>query len=45
MGFDREQAFDAMTHCNSLEQATEYILTHPPPPAAPAAPSDVSRLD
>lgn len=40
MGFDREQAFDAMTHCNSLEQATEYILTHPPPPAAPAAPSD-----
>ena len=28
MGFTREQASDALTHTTSLEQATEYILTH-----------------
>ena len=36
MGFSREHCQEALTHTNSIEQATEWILTHPPP-AAPAA--------
>ncbi|XP_078678082.1 E3 ubiquitin-protein ligase HUWE1-like isoform X6 [Branchiostoma floridae x Branchiostoma belcheri] len=31
MGFTREHAVEALTHTTSLEQATEYCLTHPPP--------------
>jgi len=38
MGFSREQAMEALVHTNSLEQATEYCLTHQQPvPAAASA--------
>ena len=33
MGFTREHAVDALLNTNSLEQATDYILSHPPPTA------------
>lgn len=33
MGFTREHARDALLNTTGLEQATEYILTHPPPAA------------
>ena len=32
MGFTREQSIDALNHTSNLEQATEYVLTHPHPP-------------
>ncbi|XP_032242084.2 E3 ubiquitin-protein ligase HUWE1 isoform X2 [Nematostella vectensis] len=41
MGFTREHARDAILNTNSLEQATEYILAHPHPSAAPAHPPPV----
>ncbi|XP_078001474.1 E3 ubiquitin-protein ligase HUWE1-like [Glandiceps talaboti] len=31
MGFTREHAREALSHTSSIEQATEWILTHPPP--------------
>ena len=31
MGFTRSHCVCALTNTSSLEQATEYILTHPPP--------------
>ncbi|ESO88796.1 hypothetical protein LOTGIDRAFT_125574 [Lottia gigantea] len=37
MGFTREHCAEALMHSVSLEQATEYILSHPPP----AVPSTV----
>jgi len=37
MGFSHEQVMEALLHTNSLEQATEYCLTHQQP--APAAAS------
>ena len=37
MGFGREHCIEALSHTNSLEQALEYILNHPPPPAPAAA--------
>lgn len=36
MGFTREHCYDALLHTSSMEQATDYILTHPPPAPAPA---------
>ncbi|KAK7483667.1 hypothetical protein BaRGS_00025100, partial [Batillaria attramentaria] len=33
MGFTREHAMDALMNTNTLEQATDYVLTHPAPPA------------
>ncbi|XP_021341229.1 E3 ubiquitin-protein ligase HUWE1-like isoform X3 [Mizuhopecten yessoensis] len=40
MGFSREHATQALNHTTSMEQATEYILTHPlvPAPRTPANP-------
>ncbi|KAK6177350.1 hypothetical protein SNE40_015469 [Patella caerulea] len=35
MGFTREHCTEALMHSVSLEQATEYILTHPHPATAP----------
>ena len=32
MGFTREQSVDALNHTSNLEQATEYVLSHPHPP-------------
>ncbi|XP_010569814.1 PREDICTED: E3 ubiquitin-protein ligase HUWE1 [Haliaeetus leucocephalus] len=31
MGFSREHAMEALLNTNTMEQATEYLLTHPPP--------------
>ncbi|XP_046372246.1 E3 ubiquitin-protein ligase HUWE1-like isoform X1 [Haliotis rufescens] len=31
MGFTREHCMDALLHTTSLEQATDYLLNHPPP--------------
>ncbi|XP_056278229.1 E3 ubiquitin-protein ligase HUWE1 isoform X8 [Pseudoliparis swirei] len=31
MGFSREHAMDALLNTSTMEQATEYLLTHPPP--------------
>uniref|UniRef100_UPI00358F3842 E3 ubiquitin-protein ligase HUWE1 isoform X5 n=1 Tax=Myxine glutinosa TaxID=7769 RepID=UPI00358F3842 len=31
MGFSREQAVEALLHTSTMEQATEYLITHPPP--------------
>ncbi|GCB69809.1 hypothetical protein scyTo_0012493 [Scyliorhinus torazame] len=31
MGFTREHAMEALLNTSSMEQATEYLLTHPPP--------------
>ncbi|XP_064359499.1 E3 ubiquitin-protein ligase HUWE1 isoform X2 [Dromaius novaehollandiae] len=31
MGFTREHAMEALLNTNTMEQATEYLLTHPPP--------------
>ncbi|OCT57970.1 hypothetical protein XELAEV_18002839mg [Xenopus laevis] len=31
MGFTREHALDALLNTSTMEQATEYLLTHPPP--------------
>ena len=46
MGFAREHCVEALMHSSNLEQATEYILTHPPPvtlpPPQPAAPAPVA---
>ncbi|XP_064483541.1 E3 ubiquitin-protein ligase HUWE1-like isoform X1 [Ornithodoros turicata] len=40
MGFCRELATEALTHSASLEQATDYLLSHPvPPPAVTLQPS------
>jgi len=39
MGFTREHCIEALTNTTGLEQATEYILSHPPSILAPAAPS------
>ena len=45
MGFTREHAIESLQHTTSLEQATEFILTHPPPaPVSEAATPPVSRL-
>lgn len=30
MGFSREHAIEALLHSSTLEQATDYLLTHPP---------------
>lgn len=38
MGFPRELALEALMQTNSLEQATEYVLTHPPPARIPGPP-------
>ena len=43
MGFTREHAQDALLNTNGLEQATEYILTHPPPAAQAARVSRVQN--
>jgi len=38
MGFSHEQGMEALLHTSSLEQATEYCLTHQQPvPAAASA--------
>jgi len=42
MGFSHEQAMEALLHTSSLEQATEYCLTHQQPVQA-AASAPVSR--
>ena len=46
MGFSRDQAMEALVHTNSLEQATEYCLTHQQaiPPAATAQVYSAFRL-
>uniref|UniRef100_A0A665X418 E3 ubiquitin-protein ligase HUWE1 n=1 Tax=Echeneis naucrates TaxID=173247 RepID=A0A665X418_ECHNA len=31
MGFSREHAMEALLNTSTMEQATEYLLTHPPP--------------
>ncbi|XP_066528621.1 E3 ubiquitin-protein ligase HUWE1 isoform X5 [Hoplias malabaricus] len=31
MGFSREHALEALLNTTTMEQATEYLLTHPPP--------------
>lgn len=31
MGFSREHALEALLNTSTMEQATEYLLTHPPP--------------
>ncbi|XP_064633553.1 E3 ubiquitin-protein ligase HUWE1-like isoform X3 [Lineus longissimus] len=31
MGFEKEHCLEALLHSSSLEQATEYLLSHPPP--------------
>ncbi|XP_077002926.1 E3 ubiquitin-protein ligase HUWE1 isoform X12 [Tamandua tetradactyla] len=31
MGFTREHAMEALMNTSTMEQATEYLLTHPPP--------------
>uniref|UniRef100_A0A8C7QQZ7 E3 ubiquitin-protein ligase HUWE1 n=1 Tax=Oncorhynchus mykiss TaxID=8022 RepID=A0A8C7QQZ7_ONCMY len=31
MGFSREHAMEALVNTSTMEQATEYLLTHPPP--------------
>ncbi|KAE8583278.1 hypothetical protein XENTR_v10020474 [Xenopus tropicalis] len=31
MGFTREHALEALLNTSTMEQATEYLLTHPPP--------------
>ncbi|XP_053551446.1 E3 ubiquitin-protein ligase HUWE1 [Bombina bombina] len=31
MGFTREHAMEALINTSTMEQATEYLLTHPPP--------------
>jgi len=36
MGFTREHCIEALLSTNSLEQATEYILSHPPSVITPA---------
>ncbi|BFZ10773.1 hypothetical protein BsWGS_13813 [Bradybaena similaris] len=45
MGFTREQATLALTNTSSLEQATEYILTNPFPPASQNALAGSMDLD
>ena len=42
MGFTREHAVDSLQNTTSLEQATEYILTHPPPAPTSTAPTTSS---
>ncbi|MGH0140167.1 UNVERIFIED_CONTAM: hypothetical protein FKN15_070494 [Acipenser sinensis] len=32
MGFSREHAMESLLNTSTMEQATEYLLTHPPPP-------------
>jgi len=44
MGFSREQAMEALVHTNSLEQATEYCLTHQQPVPAAASAQVHSRV-
>ncbi|XP_064606987.1 E3 ubiquitin-protein ligase HUWE1-like isoform X3 [Liolophura sinensis] len=34
MGFSRDHCMEALLHTTSLEQATDYILNHPPPALA-----------
>ncbi|XP_035825881.1 E3 ubiquitin-protein ligase HUWE1 isoform X3 [Aplysia californica] len=41
MGFTREQATVALNNTSSLEQATDYILSNPIPPAASAVPGSM----
>nr|XP_006822183.1 PREDICTED: E3 ubiquitin-protein ligase HUWE1-like [Saccoglossus kowalevskii] len=42
MGFSREHALEALRHTSSIEQATEWILVHPPPlPGAPDLGSEI----
>ena len=43
MGFTREHGQEALLHTNSLEQATEWILTHPPPPVLPSPPTPAAE--
>ena len=38
MGFPRELALEALMQTNSLEAATEYVLSHPPPARIPGPP-------
>ena len=42
MGFTREHAIDALLNTTTLEQATDYILSHPPPAAPSSAASRVN---
>ncbi|XP_070192440.1 E3 ubiquitin-protein ligase HUWE1-like isoform X3 [Littorina saxatilis] len=45
MGFTREHAIDALVNTNSLEQATDYILSHPPPAAVSTGASRVLGME
>lgn len=39
MGFTRSHCVSALLNTSSLEQATEYILTHSPPSSEPNTPA------
>lgn len=43
MGFSREHCTDALTNTMTLEQATDYILTHPPATAQVSALTNTTR--
>ncbi|XP_044765781.1 E3 ubiquitin-protein ligase HUWE1 isoform X3 [Coccinella septempunctata] len=44
MGFSREHALEALVHTINLEQATDYLLTHPPKQSQ-ASTSQVEEID
>ncbi|KAM8829496.1 E3 ubiquitin-protein ligase HUWE1-like isoform 8-T10 [Synchiropus picturatus] len=45
MGFTREHAMEALLNTSTMEQATEYLLTHPPPPLLGGAGRDLTMSE
>ncbi|XP_041093093.1 E3 ubiquitin-protein ligase HUWE1-like [Polyodon spathula] len=43
MGFSREHAMESLLNTSTMEQATEYLLTHPPPLLGAVARGDRQR--
>lgn len=45
MGFAREAVIDALTQCQSIEQATEFLLSTPQASSLPSRPTDSAPQD
>ncbi|KAL1492672.1 hypothetical protein ABEB36_010896 [Hypothenemus hampei] len=45
MGFSREHAIEALSHSTTLEQATDYLLSHPPHSRAATSSMDVESAE
>ncbi|XP_076027964.1 E3 ubiquitin-protein ligase HUWE1 isoform X4 [Genypterus blacodes] len=45
MGFSREHAMEALLNTSTMEQATEYLLTHPPPLLGGAVRQDLTMSE